>query len=205
MTTRRRGRPRGYDPESALDAATNVFWSRGYAGTTLDALSEATGMKRPSLYAAFGDKSALFDRVVARFQGQMADSAGVALAAPTIDDAIEALMLAFVDVYAPTSKPSRGCLVFSVASLETVEDERLRAVVRAAIQGLDQALRARLEGAVAAGELPVSTDLTLVASGIASQMHSLSLRARAGASRRSLRKLARGSGRLLLAGARALG
>src|SRR5579862_6643494 len=57
---RRRGRPRAYDPDAALARAMETFWKSGYAGTTLDDLSAATGMNRPSLYAAFGDKRALY-------------------------------------------------------------------------------------------------------------------------------------------------
>src|SRR5437763_2654241 len=53
---KKRGRPRAYDPATALARAADRFWQAGYAGTSLDDLSEATGMNRPSLYAAFGDK-----------------------------------------------------------------------------------------------------------------------------------------------------
>ena len=56
----RRGRPRAYDPETALSQAMAVFWDAGYAATSLDDLSAATGMNRPSLYGAFGDKHALY-------------------------------------------------------------------------------------------------------------------------------------------------
>src|SRR5262245_55977315 len=59
-TRKRRGRPRAYDPETALQNAIDVFWQTGYSGTSLDDLSAATGMNRPSLYAAFGDKRALY-------------------------------------------------------------------------------------------------------------------------------------------------
>ena len=57
---KKRGRPRSYDPETALARAAAVFWKAGYAGTSLDDLSQATGMNRPSLYAAFGDKRDLY-------------------------------------------------------------------------------------------------------------------------------------------------
>ncbi|PTB24471.1 TetR family transcriptional regulator [Paraburkholderia caribensis] len=57
---RARGRPRAYDADDALSNATDAFWLGGYSGTSLDTLSDATGMNRPSLYAAFGDKHALY-------------------------------------------------------------------------------------------------------------------------------------------------
>src|ERR1700690_2615544 len=57
---RRRGRPRAYDPQTALHRATDRFWRSGYSSTSLDEICAATGMNRPSLYAAFGDKHTLY-------------------------------------------------------------------------------------------------------------------------------------------------
>ncbi len=57
---KRRGRPRAYDPQAALQRATDSFWRSGYSGTSLDEICAATGMNRPSLYAAFGDKHTLY-------------------------------------------------------------------------------------------------------------------------------------------------
>src|ERR1700723_2997136 len=64
----KRGRPRGYDPDAALTQAMAAFWDAGYAATTLDAISAGTGMNRPSLYAAFGDKRALYGKALDRYQ-----------------------------------------------------------------------------------------------------------------------------------------
>src|ERR1700734_641871 len=65
---RRRGRPRQYDPERALANAAEAFWKHGYAATSLDDLVAATGMNRPSLYAAFGDKGDLYLKTLQRYQ-----------------------------------------------------------------------------------------------------------------------------------------
>ena len=65
---RQRGRPREYDPDDALRRALEVFWKTGYSGTSLDAIAAATGMNRPSLYAAFGDKHALYLKALAHYQ-----------------------------------------------------------------------------------------------------------------------------------------
>ncbi|HWU15967.1 MAG TPA: TetR/AcrR family transcriptional regulator, partial [Caulobacter sp.] len=67
---KRRGRPRAYDPEVALAKATETFWEQGYAGASLDDLSAATGMNRPSLYGAFGDKQALFKTALDRYMDE---------------------------------------------------------------------------------------------------------------------------------------
>src|SRR5260221_10334031 len=62
-----RGRPRAYDPQAALKRATDTFWKTGYAGTSLDDISAATGMNKPSLYAAFGDKHTLYLEALAHY------------------------------------------------------------------------------------------------------------------------------------------
>src|SRR5215469_16929127 len=67
---RRRGRPREYDPDRALADAAESFWKNGYAGTSLDELAAATGMNRPSLYAAFGDKRDLYLKTLERYREQ---------------------------------------------------------------------------------------------------------------------------------------
>src|SRR5437762_10320639 len=62
-----RGRPRAYDPDVAIGQAMETFWDGGYAATSLDELSAATGMNRPSLYGAFGDKRDLYLKALARY------------------------------------------------------------------------------------------------------------------------------------------
>ena len=61
---RPRGRPRSFDETGALEKATQVFWSKGYDGVTIDDLVAGMGVGRPSLYAVFGDKRAIFLRVL---------------------------------------------------------------------------------------------------------------------------------------------
>ena len=60
-------RPRSFDPDEALDLARDVFWQKGFQGTSLDDVTAATGLAKPSLYAAFGDKNALFLKVLDRY------------------------------------------------------------------------------------------------------------------------------------------
>ncbi len=71
VEARRRGRPRQYDPDQALAKAAETFWKHGYAATSLDDLVVATGMKRPSLYAAFGDKRDLYLKTLERYRDQI--------------------------------------------------------------------------------------------------------------------------------------
>ena len=67
MVQKERGRPRAFDPENALSAATEVFWAKGFDGASLDDLTEAMGISRPSLYAAFGDKERLFEAALGHY------------------------------------------------------------------------------------------------------------------------------------------
>src|ERR1700759_5024209 len=66
-SAKQRGRPRSYDPELGLQRATETFWKKGYAATSLDDLAAAMGMNRPSLYAGFGDKRALYLKALNRY------------------------------------------------------------------------------------------------------------------------------------------
>lgn len=196
--TRKRGRPRAYDPEQALDAAMLLFRTRGYAATTLDALSEATGMQRPSLYAAFGDKRALFDKALERFSDRMKTVATESMDGASVEDALSAILLGVIDVYAPADGDGHGCLVFGVASVAAVEDEQLRALVAQTIQRLDEVFERRIQRGVSAGELAPGTDTRTLARLLTSVVHSLSVRARSGASRRVLRQFARSAVTMLL-------
>src|SRR6185369_14365832 len=76
----RRGRPRAYDPEAALAQAMATFWDAGYAATSLDDLAAATGMNRPSLYGAFGDKRALYRQAIASYRANARQKLAAALA-----------------------------------------------------------------------------------------------------------------------------
>src|SRR3569833_2763724 len=77
------GRPREFDIEKALDAALCVFWRKGYEGASYADLTEATGVERPALYSAFGNKEALFRRVLARYDEQYLGYIAEALQLPT--------------------------------------------------------------------------------------------------------------------------
>ena len=84
-----RGRPRAFDPETALERAMHVFWAKGYEGATLSDLTRAMRINRPSLYAAFGNKEELFRKVLDRYVDGPLAYFGKALAAPKARDVIE--------------------------------------------------------------------------------------------------------------------
>lgn len=103
------GRPRQFDPDAALTQAACLFRRKGYGATSLNDLTEAMGINRPSLYAAFGNKDALFLAVVRRYIAQFEDVVTEAFAAPTAKQAIRQMLHAIVDLVAPPDAPP-ACL-----------------------------------------------------------------------------------------------
>jgi len=177
---RSRGRPRKYDEEQVLNAAEQVFWLKGYSDTSLDDLSEAMDMNRPSIYRAFGDKEALYRRVLNNFSQKM--ESGYALT--MLDDSDIRLKLtrfycAALEVYLSGEKP-KGCMVMSTAIAAATCHPAIQADLLNTIDGLDNKFTQQFEQAITAGEIPDSIDAGARASIAQSLLHSLSLRARAG-------------------------
>src|SRR5687767_7385115 len=104
-----RGRPRGFDEKKALDAALDVFWRKGYEGASLSDLTDAMGINRPSLYAAFGNKEALFRRVLEHYAEGPAGYVPKALEARTARAVFERLLSGAIDLVTCPDNP-RGCL-----------------------------------------------------------------------------------------------
>ncbi len=105
--SRKMGRPRGFDKEAALDAALRVFWEKSYEGATLAELTEAMGINRSSMYAAFGDKEALFRLVMARYGEKQMSYFSEALAAPTAEAVIKALLTKTAEFLTTPGNPWR--------------------------------------------------------------------------------------------------
>src|SRR5688572_30677833 len=87
-----RGRPRKFDPDRALDRALDVFWRKGYEGASLPELTRAMGINRPSMYAAFGNKRALFRKALTRYRRGPAAYVAEALEQPTARGVAERLL-----------------------------------------------------------------------------------------------------------------
>src|SRR6202140_4309582 len=106
----RTGRPRSFDIDGALDRALHVFWRKGYEGASLSDLTKAAGVNRPSLYAAFGDKEALFHKALDRYLSGPAAYTQEALKEPTARAVVERLLRGAADLNAAPRNPGR-CLV----------------------------------------------------------------------------------------------
>lgn len=186
-----RGRPRAYEPQVALRQATGAFWKSGYAATSLDDITAATGMNRPSLRAAFGDKRAIYLQALAGYWELQLVAMRKALDG---DQALETALMRVYDaalaIYFSGDGPARGCFVVGTAITEAVDDPEVRRSVMDGFRTLDTRFETRLRRARDSGELDSDADPTALALLATATLHTLALRARAGTSRKDLRTLA---------------
>ena len=186
---RTRGRPRQYDEDVALQAAGEVFWTKGFSATSLDDLTVAMGMNRPSIYRAFGDKEAVYRKALMQFcQGMEAAFERTMLAEDDIRKALASFYRDALEVYTSGEQP-KGCLVMGTAVAAAVCHPEIQADLLNVIRDLDQKIAKRLEQARDAGQLEASFDATGRAAVAQSLLHSLSLRARAGETPKRLRRM----------------
>ena len=137
-------RPRTFDPDKALDAAREVFWKKGFQGTSLDDITAATGLAKPSLYAAFGDKNALFLKVLDRYHARIVANAERMIGAgPSAREAIQRWLTAFVPLCSGV-KGSRGCLSVNTSTDGSLEQKEVRKRVEGFNRSLEELLRDRL-------------------------------------------------------------
>jgi AcrR family transcriptional regulator len=182
--SRPRGRPRSYDPEAVLDCAAQVFWAHGFTATSLDELSAAMGMGRPSMYNAFGDKEALFLRALERFRDTIGSAPLRALRAQVaIREGLAAFFGEIVD-YTTADESHLGCLLGSVAVAADVPS--VRTFLAANLAELEAEIDGHLSAAVERGELPPGYPNLQGARRTVNAMLSLNTRARLGASRAEL-------------------
>jgi TetR/AcrR family transcriptional regulator, copper-responsive repressor len=186
-TSRRRGRPPAYDRDAVVERAQLVFWREGATGASLDALGEATGLHKPSLYAAFGGKRGLYVAALDAYIERGAPDVQEALARAPLRDALEAFFEADLDVFCgPEGR--RGCFLIGTAIEAAAEDAGVRARVEAVFAGLRRTLRARIERAAAEGDLGGDADVEAVTEIVCATHVTLAVEARAGAAKAELRK-----------------
>jgi AcrR family transcriptional regulator len=183
---RPRGRPRSFDPDAVLDKARAVFWNLGYAATSLDDLAAATGLNRPSLYAAFGDKHALYLAALERSRSEATAALGAALATEApLRVVLTAILDRTVEIYRRGEEGQRGCFLIGTAVTQAVDDPEARDMLGRYIAETDGLFRARFErdaAALAPGVTPAGAGA--MASGT---FHTLAVRARTGAGEADLR------------------
>ncbi|MGX1497212.1 AcrR family transcriptional regulator [Labrenzia sp. MBR-25] len=191
-TESKRGRPRKFDEDVTLDRIMLVFWQHGYAATSLDQIAEATGLNRPSLYAAFGSKKDMYLKVISRFADQMqAYLHEAGQSASGLKPKLKAIMAAAIDLYCGKSSfcnTAFGCLAISTLTTEVADDPDFKTMMEHIVQRMDQGftdlIRAETRGTVPEANVRFAAQhLSLI-------LHGLSVRARAGESRAALQELA---------------
>jgi len=183
------GRPRAFDIGEALDRAVVEFWSKGFEGASLDDLTEAMGISRPSLYRAFGSKEELFYKALERYTEGLASYFGRALAEPTSEAVATAVLHGMVEAATMPGLPA-GCLGVQGA-LATGDDGRhvRDALIAWREDGVSHLTR-RFQQAVDAGDLPDSTDPHLLALYLRTVANGIAVQAASGSSRTELVQVA---------------
>lgn len=192
--TKRRGRPRAYEPEVALAKALDLFRKDGFAGTSLDDLSAATGMNRPSLYGAFGDKRALYIKTYERYRADARAAMQEAFKGDLpLRKRLQRIYAIALDIYLSGEEGPRGCFTVMTAASEAVADPDIRAMVLNGFNELDKAFAICFRGAQEKGELPPSADPQMLAQMASATIHTIAIRARARTPRKDLEAIVRGA------------
>ena len=197
----RRGRPRAYEPELALARALDVFWKDGFAATSLDDLSAATGMNRPSLYGAFGDKRELYKKSYESYRNRARARMGEVFAADKpLRPVLERVYGIALDMYLSGKDGPRGCFTVMTATSEAVFDPEIRAMVVSGLVELDRFFARLFVIAKERGELPASADPHVLANLASATIHSIAIRARAQVPRAELEAIVNGAIDVMLRG-----
>jgi AcrR family transcriptional regulator len=183
----RTGRPREFDRDRALQRAMELFWARGYEGTTLADLQSAMGdITAPSVYAAFGSKEALFREAVALYKETVgAPIAAALLEGATARVAVEGMLRAAADSVCGRANP-RGCLLVVGGINCTPANKGVEEFLREQRSTRERLIKQRLRRGIADGDLRQATDINALAAFYTSIVDGLALQAKDGASRKTL-------------------
>ncbi|WP_126976446.1 TetR/AcrR family transcriptional regulator [Frigidibacter oleivorans] len=184
---RARGRPRAFDRKAALDAATRLFWKKGYSATSIADLTEALGIGSPSLYAAFGSKDQLYAEALDHYRRENEAKAwGGFFAAETARGAVQSFLM---DSAASLSQAVAGCMV-TLSAVGCEGNAQLGALVLSARNAAFERLEERLRRGVQDGEIPATVDIHALARFVQGVQNGMSVLARDGVTRADLESIA---------------
>lgn len=183
------GRPRTFDKSLALRNAMHVFWAKGYEGTTMSDLVEAIGVKGPSVYAAFGNKDAIFLEAVKEYSEMMLSGPLKALTEePDIYQSIKKLLQANLEFFMNSANP-RGCLIMTSAINATPEHTDLVNFVRTYRDDYKERLVKRFELALLEKQIRNHSDSSDLAEYYLTVIHGMALRAKDGSTLNQLSRV----------------
>jgi AcrR family transcriptional regulator len=190
---KRRGRPRAYAPDVAIGQALALFRKGGFAATSLDDLSEVTGMNRPSLYGAFGDKRALYIKSYQRYRDDYTVKVlEIFKADIDIRERLRRFFDAALEIYLTGEEP-RGCFTVMTVASDAIADPDIRELVYRGFADVDDAFGWCFRTAIKRGEMPDTVDVVALSQMASATLFSLSIRARAGVPRAELDVIVKGA------------
>ena len=178
------GRPREFDIDTAIKTATELFWRKGYEGTSLSDLTGAMHITAPSFYFAFGNKEKLFRKVIEHYYASQMELFEAAVREPTVRGVAERFLYGYADILTDSSH-APGCLALN-SSLPCAEDDTVRAWLANLRGELTVRLRKRFAKGRGTGELPIHADPDALARYIAVTAWGLAVEAQSGAKRKDL-------------------
>jgi AcrR family transcriptional regulator len=186
---RRRGRPRGFDRDEALECAMRLFWSRGYEATSINDLTRAMRITPPALYSAFGDKKRLFLEAVGSYeQGAGCFARKALMEEPTAELAVRRLLVDAVRSFTDRKNP-KGCLIVLGATNCATESTDIFEALAERRRTAENAVRTRIATGQKAGELSDNADLDALTGMVTATLYGLAIKARDGAPRARLRTI----------------
>ena len=188
-TAKKMGRPRGFDENVALDAAMNLFWERGYEGTSMAELSKEMDLTPPSIYAAFGDKKSLFRLAAKRYAAGPAQYQAKALLEPTLREVIFALFRNTVEFLTEPGHPA-GCMTLTGAMACSVEADSAKELMTEIRKQNEAALKARLQQARKSGELAADLNVDDFSRYLSTLLGGLAIQAANGTSKAAMKRTA---------------
>jgi AcrR family transcriptional regulator len=187
-TNGKMGRPRGFDEDTALEAAMRVFWEKSYEGATLSDLTDAMGINRSSMYAAFGDKEALFRLATTRYANGPAAYLREALEKPTLREVIESTLRGTADFLSNPDNP-RGCFSVQAALACGTDAESVKEAMIEFRKHGDAAVKRRLQQAQRDGELETGVNPADFSRYLGTLVQGLGIQAANGATKAELHRV----------------
>lgn len=182
---KRRGRPPAFQQSEALEKAMQAFWQFGYEGTSMATLIAAMQMNKPSIYAAFGNKEALFKAALDHYVAGPSAFVKAALAAPSAYLVASTFLTQAIDLLTQT-EPPRGCLIVQGALTCGPEAIMVKKILQQYRLNLEAAFQQRFEDAKTAHDLPTEVNTAILAKYILTVHQGLSVQAASGVQQEAL-------------------